>query len=324
MDTSTGAHHRLNSRMSKVLRQAGKGLPILVAAKDTGRCLHLHPNCRLARSGCRRHVALQTPIFEIVERKMRGMNSGAQGERQVRQSVHVLQGEPRTEIASRPIVIIMSENVASLVSYILEDEGHLTIAANDISSGAAAAEMYQACLIILDTDVLGHKQPTEQAVNPLVTSAIAPLLILTANGERWRSLIRPSPAVKVVQKPLPTLALLTQIRSHMATTRRAGERAGELRFADVCVSLRTCRIRRAARRVHTSPTQFRMLCHLLRRPGQIISREELIEAVWKGAAVDPRTVDAHIVHLRKALTTGGERNFIQTVRSAGYLLDFDN
>jgi two-component system phosphate regulon response regulator PhoB len=68
-----------------------------------------------------------------------------------------------------------------------------------------------------------------------------------------------------------------------------------------------------------------MLCHLLRHPGQVISREELIEAVWKGnAVVDPRTVDAHIVHLRRALTIGGERNVIQTVRSAGYLLDFDN
>jgi DNA-binding response OmpR family regulator len=251
---------------------------------------------------------------------MRGMHTGAQGGRQIRHSVHVLQGEPRTEIATRPIVIIMSENVASLVSYILEDEGHLTVAANDISSGAALAKMHRACLTILDTDILDHKQPTEQAVNALVTSAIGPLLILTANSERWRSLIRPSPAVKVVEKPLPTPALLTQIRSHMAPDGRAGE----LRFADVSVCLRTCRVRRADRRVRMSPTQFRMLCHLLRHPGQVISREELIEAVWKSTAVDPRTVDAHIVHLRKALTTGGERNVVQTVRSAGYFLDFDN
>jgi DNA-binding response OmpR family regulator len=77
--------------------------------------------------------------------------------------------------------------------------------------------------------------------------------------------------------------------------------------------------------VHISPTQFRSLCHLLRHPGQVISSEELIEAVWKGTfVVDPRTVDAHIFHLRKALTAGGEPNIIQTVRSAGYLLDFDS
>nr|WP_256469861.1 winged helix-turn-helix domain-containing protein [Bradyrhizobium sp. 142] len=104
----------------------------------------------------------------------------------------------------------------------------------------------------------------------------------------------------------------------------APERARELRFADVTACLRTRRVRRGGRRVHTSPTQFRMLCHLLRNPGQVVSRDELVEAVWKGAdVVDPRTVDAHVVHLRKALTIGGERNIIQTVRSAGYLLDID-
>ena len=264
---------------------------------------------------------LQTPIFEIFKRKMRGMYSGTQGDRQIRRNVRLPQGGPRTEIAPRPIVIITSENVAPLVSYILEDEGHRSIAASDIPGGAVLAEKHQACLIILDTDVLDQKQSTEQAVNPLVANAIAPLLILTADSERWCSLIRPSRSVKVVQKPLPTPALLTQIRAHMATNGRGGE----LHFADVTASLRTRGVRRGARRVHTSPTQFKMLCHLLRHPRQVISREELVEAVWKcNAVIDPRNVDAHIVHLRKALTTCGEGNIIQTVRSAGYLLDFDN
>ena len=263
---------------------------------------------------------LRTPIFEIFRRNMRGIYTEAQRDRQIRQNVQVPNGEPRTEIAARPIVIIMSENVASLVSYILADEGYLTIAANDALSGALLAERHQACLTILDTDILDQKQTAEQAVKPLVTSAIAPLLILTEDRERWSSLVRPSQAVKVVQKPLPTPALLTQIRTHMAT---AGQ-AGELHFADVTASLRTRRVSRGGRRVHTSPIQFRMLCHLLGHPAEVISREELIEAVWKGnAVVDPRTVDAHIVHLRKTLTIAGERNVIQTVRSAGYLLDFD-
>jgi DNA-binding response OmpR family regulator len=252
---------------------------------------------------------------------MRGINSEAREDRQIRQNVQVPHGESRTEIAPRPIVIIMGEDVALLVSYILEDKGHLTIARDDIRTGAVLAKKHQACLVILDTDVLREKQLTEQAVNPLVTNTIAPLLILTADSERWNSFVRHSQAVKVVQKPLPTPALLTQIRAHMATTGRTGE----LRFAGLTVCLRTRRVRRGVRRVHISPTQFSMLCHLLRHPGRVISRDELIEAVWKGAAVvDPRTVDAHIVHLRKALTAGGERNVIQTVRSAGYLLDFDS
>src|SRR6185369_9335686 len=192
---------------------------------------------------------------------------------------------------------------------------------NDIASGAVLANTHQACLVILDTDVLDQRQSTELVVNRLVANSIAPLLILTADGERWSDLVGPSRSVRVVQKPLPTPALLTQIRAHM----QIHGRAGELHFADVTASLRTRGVRRGARHVHTSPTQFRMLCHLLRHPGQVISREELIEAVWKrDAVITPRTVDAHIVHLRKALTIAGERNIIQTVRSAGYLLGFDS
>ncbi|MCK1733839.1 winged helix-turn-helix domain-containing protein [Bradyrhizobium sp. 138] len=41
------------------------------------------------------------------------------------------------------------------------------------------------------------------------------------------------------------------------------------------------------RRVHTSPTQFRLLCHLPRDSGQIVSRDQLVAAVWKGTAVAP-------------------------------------
>jgi two-component system, OmpR family, phosphate regulon response regulator PhoB len=262
---------------------------------------------------------LQTPNLPDFKQKVRGMYSRAQEAREVRLKAGLPKGEHRTEIGPRPIVIITSENVAFLVSYILEDEGHPTIAANDISRGAFLAEQHQACLILLDTDVLDQKQSMDQAVIRLTTNATSPLLILTTDGERWSGLVGSSVSVKVVQKPLPTLALLTEIRSHMATHGRAGE----LQFADVIASLRTRGVRRGARRVHTSPTQFRMLCHLLRHPRQVISREELIESVWK-CSIDPRTVDAHIVRLRKALTIAGERNVIQTVRSAGYLLDFDN
>jgi len=224
---------------------------------------------------------------------------------------------PPRRATSGPIVIIMSENVAPLVSYILEEVGHPTITAGDVQRGALLAETHKASLTILDTDVLDGRLPREQALDLLLKAA--PLLVLMSKGEYWTGLMRPSRAFKVVQKPLPTPALLAHIRLHMA----AAETLGELQFADVAASPRTHRVRRGARRVHTSPIQFAMLCHLLRHPRQVISRQELIEAVWRGHPVDPRTIDAHMVHLRKALTHGGERNLIQTVRSAGYLLDVE-
>ena len=240
-------------------------------------------------------------------------------ERQTRPNREVRQGEPRAEVAAGPVVIIMNENVASLVCYILEEEGYATIPAEDIVTGAALADKHRACLILLDSDVLGRKQLTQQAIVPLLTSASTPILILAGDDESPNGSLEKSGSIKIVQKPLPTPALLGQIRAHMV----AAGRTAELRFADLAVSLRTHRVCRGSRRLHMSPTQFRMLCHLMRHPGQVISREELIDSVWNGdTSIDPRTVDAHMVHLRKALTDGGEPDLIETVRSAGYLLDF--
>jgi two-component system phosphate regulon response regulator PhoB len=252
---------------------------------------------------------------------MRGINSRAQVSGEDRcssYSVHRPVSKARAAAAQRPIVIIMNENVASLVSYILEGAGHPTIAARDVLSGAILADRHRASLVILDTDVVNGRQLMEQAIDLLVAKA-APLLVLTSGDEHWSGNVEASAAIRIVRKPLPTPELLAKIRAHMAAT----ERSQQLQFADLTADLATHRVRRGARRIHTSPIQFAILCHLLRNPELVISRQELIEAVWKGDPVDPRTVDAHIVHLRKALTAGGERSLIQTVRSAGYLLDLE-
>jgi two-component system phosphate regulon response regulator PhoB len=70
------------------------------------------------------------------------------------------------------------------------------------------------------------------------------------------------------------------------------------------------------------PTEFRLLDHFIQRPGRVFSREQLLDAVW-GSPVDveTRTVDVHIGRLRRALTLGGARDPIRTVRSAGYAFD---
>ena len=148
-----------------------------------------------------------------LQRGMHGSASVLRAEHQIRHNAHVRQAEAR-EVAVRPIVIIMNENVASLVSYILEEEGLVTATAADIVAGAALADRNRACLTILDTDVLGRKQLIEQAIAPLLTTPSAPLLILTGAAEDLRRQLGRSPFIKIAQKPLSTPVLLGQIRGH--------------------------------------------------------------------------------------------------------------
>ena len=73
--------------------------------------------------------------------------------------------------------------------------------------------------------------------------------------------------------------------------------------------------------IRLGPTEFRLLEHLMQNPGEVFSRERLLELVWgKEIFVEARTVDVHIRRLRKALGDmggdTGEPGLIRTVRSA--------
>ena len=76
----------------------------------------------------------------------------------------------------------------------------------------------------------------------------------------------------------------------------------------------------AGRVVSISTMQFKLLAHVMRRPGRVFAREELLEAVWGPAAPErtPQVVDVLVSRLRKRLGTAGR--VIVTVRAIGYRL----
>lgn len=68
-------------------------------------------------------------------------------------------------------------------------------------------------------------------------------------------------------------------------------------------------------------TEYRLLRFLLRNPDRVFSRAQLLDHVWgRNAFIEERTVDVHVLRLRKALSAGGVENLIDTVRGAGYRL----
>ena len=82
------------------------------------------------------------------------------------------------------------------------------------------------------------------------------------------------------------------------------------------------RVSRGNQSIDLGPTEFRLLRFLLERPGRVFEREQLLDHVWgQDADIEPRTVDVHIRRLRKELNLSGGKDFIRTVRSAGYSID---
>lgn len=149
-----------------------------------------------------------------------------------------------------------------------------------------------------------------------------PVIMLTARGEeseRIRGLA--TGADDYVVKPFSVPELIARVRSIL---RRANPEAvaERLTAGDIVLDRATRRVMRNGRDLNLSPTEFRLLEHLMRHPGRVFTRDQLLNAVWgHDIYVDDRTVDVHIGRLRKNLNRGRSRDPIRTVRGTGYAFD---
>jgi two-component system, OmpR family, response regulator len=121
-------------------------------------------------------------------------------------------------------------------------------------------------------------------------------------------------------KPFAFGELLARIE---ALLRRGSqpETTTRLRVADLELDLLGRKVTRAGTPVDLTSKEFQLLEFLARRPGQVVTRTMLLEAVWD-LHFDPQTnvIDVHISRLRAAIDKGFDRPLLHTVRGAGYVL----
>ncbi len=152
-----------------------------------------------------------------------------------------------------------------------------------------------------------------------------PILMLTARDEETDKVLGLElGADDYVVKPYSLREVISRVR---ALLRRAyGELAttsggGRLGFGDVVLDLEGLQAYRGGRPVYLTPTEFRLLRHLVSNPERPFSRSELIEAVWgyDSEVSHDRTVDVHIRHLREKLEDDpAHPRWLVTVRGIGY------
>jgi two-component system, OmpR family, phosphate regulon response regulator PhoB len=149
-----------------------------------------------------------------------------------------------------------------------------------------------------------------------------PIIMLTARGEesdRVRGLS--TGADDYVVKPFSVAELLARVK---ALLRRLNPALAEdaILLGDLKLDRMAKRVHRGEREVKLGPTEFRLLEHLMKSPGRVYDRVQLLDMVWgRDAEIDDRTVDVHVGRLRKAIARGDERDPIRTVRGAGYAFD---
>lgn len=226
---------------------------------------------------------------------------------------------------NKPVVLIVEDEapLVTMLRYNLEKEGFEVCEAGDGEEALIQIAERKPDVVLLDwmLPLVSGLEVCRRIRRTPETRSI-PVIMLTARSEesdRVRGL--DSGADDYVVKPFSPSELVARLR---AVIRRAQPNAGEelLQFADVTMDLAAHKVTRAGKGVHLGPTEFRLLRHLMRHPGRVFTREQLLDAVWgHDVYVEARTVDVHIRRLRKALNAEGGGDIVRTVRSAGYAID---
>jgi DNA-binding response OmpR family regulator len=144
-----------------------------------------------------------------------------------------------------------------------------------------------------------------------------PVLMLSAkDGEHDQADGLDYGADDYLTKPFSYVVLLARLR---ALLRRAPQaRPAVLAAGDVRLDPATREVTVADRPVALTPREFGLLEYLLRRPGRVVTKVEILDHVWDPAAeVGPNVVEVYVGYLRRKLG----RHLVETVRGAGYRLD---
>src|SRR5256712_4664184 len=213
---------------------------------------------------------------------------------------------------SRVLVVEDDPRLASTLDRVLAAEGHDVEVAADGNDALHRARERPFDLVVLDIMLPGLDGIS--VCRRLRSTGDIPILLLTAlggTGERVRGL--DSGADDYLVKPFAYEELLARVR---ALLRRAAP-VERLRFADLRLEPASHGAWRGARAIELTTTEFDLLHHFLRHPRQVLSREQLIDAVRRGEADSDNVVAVYIGYLRQKL---GEPRLLHTVRGAGYAL----
>jgi two-component system phosphate regulon response regulator PhoB len=221
------------------------------------------------------------------------------------------------------LIVEDEEPIKVLLTYNFEAEGYRVRATSSGEEVGAMIADERPNLIILDWMLPGISGiEVCRLLRAKPETRDIPIVMLTARGEeaeRVRGLA--TGADDYVVKPFSVPELLARAKSILR--RVDPDAVAEILTAgDLALDRKMRRVTRGGRDINLSPTEFRLLEHLLQSPGRVYSRAQLLDAVWgRDIYVDERTVDVHVGRLRKAISRGRERDPIRTVRGLGYSFD---
>jgi len=148
-----------------------------------------------------------------------------------------------------------------------------------------------------------------------------PIIMLTARGQEIDKVLGLKlGADDYVTKPFSFMELMARVEAVMRRVPGTAQQFHAYTFGDVSVNFKSMEAKKGGRPIDLSQREFMLLKYLIERRGQVVAREELLDAVWGYENIPfTRTVDVHVAKLRKKIEGNpGDPQHIVTVHRAGY------
>ena len=222
--------------------------------------------------------------------------------------------------AMKSILVVEDDmQIARLVRDYLEHAGFDVIVAGDGEAGLACVRGSRPDMVILDLGLPGRDGL--DVTRELRRTSEVPVVMLTARGDEADRIVGLElGADDYVVKPFSPKELVARVRAVLRRTEARVAGSEVVRAAGVAVDMRRMQVKVDGRPVRLTPTEFHLLATMVRDPGRVFTRGQLLDAVH-GVAFESyeRAIDAHVKNIRKKIEPGpGRPRYLLTVHGVGY------
>ena len=226
-------------------------------------------------------------------------------------------------MSEKILVVDDEKDLVDLVVYNLEKAGYRTLRAHDGEVAVRKALTEGADVVVLDVMLPlldGWEVLKRLRADP--KTAKLPVLMLTARGEETDKVLGLElGADDYLTKPFSPRELVARVKALLRRSRPSQSSVGapgpSLHFEGLEIDPAAHEVHVKKKAIELTAREFQLLVYFAARPGRVVTRELLLEELWKmDPDVETRTVDVHVRRLRQKL--GSAATMIKTVRGVGY------
>jgi len=230
---------------------------------------------------------------------------------------------------AKVLVVDDEKDLVDLISYNLEKEGYKVLKAYNGEAALGLVHSKNPDLVILDLMLPGIQgMEVCKLIRKNSATSNLPIIMVTAKGDEFDKILGLEVgADDYITKPFSVRELLARVKAVLRRFEASVLQSEKdtFEFRGLRIDFNSHLVTVDGKKVDLSPTEFKILQYLLRRPGRVYTRDQILDHVWADTAfVEPRTVDVHIKRLRTHIEKDTSNPlYILTVRGVGYKFSDD-